>query len=254
MIPPGTVEKWAYDFVTSTELAHKLRPPVPPEEWSGEGVTLDAPGRPPELVQREERKKTPKNLRDVKNRAAVLHTFLHHELQAAELMAWAILRFPQTPLAFRRGLLGICRDELRHLNLYAEHLESLGFPYGSFEVKDWFWQRVPCDSPAQFVARLSVGFEGGNLDHGARFTDLFAQAGDAKAAQIQALITEEEIAHAAFGLHWLEQFAGGADFETWRALLPAPITPLMTKWHSLNLEARRRAGFSDEFLRALEAW
>lgn len=215
---------------------------------------MTAPGRPPELVPRDERRKTPKDLRDPAKRAYVLHTFLHHELQAAELMAWAILKFPSTPSAFRRGLLGIAQDELRHLNLYAAHLETLGHPYGSFEVNDWFWKRVPCATPVEFVARMGIGFEGGNLDHGARFTRVFADAGDARAAEIQAQIVEEEIAHAAFGLHWFREFTGGVDFEQWRALLPAPLSPSMTKGHVLNHEARRRAGFGDEFLAALEKW
>lgn len=250
----GTVERWAWDFVTATELSRKLRPPPPPIEWSGEGATLSAPGRPPEMVQRTEKRKTPKDLTNVAKRAEVLHTFLHHELQAAELMAWAILAFPSTPLAFRRGLLGICRDELRHLGLYAAHLETLGHPFGTFEINDWFWMRVPCATPEAFVARLAIGFEGGNLDHGARFTDAFAAAGDARAAEIQALITEEEIAHAAFGLHWFREFTGGVDFEKWREMLPLPLSPMLTRGAKLNVEARLRAGYTPEFLAALEKW
>ena len=249
-----TVEKWALEFIGATTLRGKLHPPPPPAEWSGEGADVRAPGRPPELVQRTSRKKTPRDLRDVAKRADVLHTFLHHELQAAELMAWAIVTFPTTPLSFRRGLLGIAQDELRHLNLYAAHLETLGYPYGSFEVKDWFWARVPCATPTEFVALMAIGFEGGNLDHGARFTQAFADAGDARAAEIQAQITDEEISHAAFGLHWFREFTGGVDFEAWRALLPAPVTPAMTKGAVLNLDARRRAGFPPEFLAALEKW
>ncbi|HEU4411119.1 MAG TPA: hypothetical protein VFS43_38055, partial [Polyangiaceae bacterium] len=50
--PPGTVERWAYDFVTSTDLAHKLAPPPPPEAWQPPGAParrLAAPGRPARL-------------------------------------------------------------------------------------------------------------------------------------------------------------------------------------------------------------
>ena len=55
----------------------------------------------------------PEAIRVPKRRAELLHTFLHHELQAAELMCWAILAFPETPEAFRLGLLGVARDEIR---------------------------------------------------------------------------------------------------------------------------------------------
>ena len=255
----GTVERWAWDFITSTVLETKLAPAEPPSKWNSPPArwVLEKPGRPPELAQRTERKKAakPGALKDPTKRAEVLHTFLHHELQAAELMAWAILAFPETPEAFRRGLLGICRDELRHMQLYREHLETLGHPFGTMPIKDWFWERVPgaAITPQQFVARLGVGFEGGNLDHGARFTEYFAAAGDARAAEIQALITEEEIAHAAFALHWFRIFTGGIDFEIWRAMLPSPVTPSMTRGNPINFEARRRAGYPEAFLEALSS-
>jgi uncharacterized ferritin-like protein (DUF455 family) len=258
--PEGTIERWAWDFVGSTTLQTKLAPPPPPSSWAAPSRRwlLTQPGRPAELQQRTERKKAakPGALKDPTKRAEVLHTFLHHELQAAELMAWAILAFPETPEAFRRGLLGICRDELRHMAMYRAHLETLGHPFGSMPIKDWFWERVPGESVTakHFVARMGVGFEGGNLDHGARFTGYFAAAGDEKAAAIQGQITEEEIAHTAFALHWLRAFDGELDFERWRVLLPERITPSMTRGSPLNLEARRRAGFSEAFLQSLEKW
>src|SRR4051812_19541664 len=182
----GSVERWAWDFIRSTTLSDKLAPPPPPTTWSNPAVPylLASPGRPAELLPRERKKKTPK-VHLPERRAEVLHTFLHHELQAAELMAWAILAFPSTPPEFRRGLLSLCRDEIRHLQLYAEHLETLGHPFGSFPINDWFWRRVPVENPtpAHFVARLGIAFEGANLDHGARYTAAFAAAGDARAAE-----------------------------------------------------------------------
>lgn len=244
--------------MTSTSLAHKLAPPAPPASWNerAQRVVIEEPGRPFELEVLEKSRKSPRSLVHPHKRAELMHTFLHHELQAAELMAWAICAFPDTPLAFRKGLLGICRDELRHLGLYSAHLEVLGKPFGSFPVNDWFWKRVPGPdvTPTQFVARLGIGFEGGNLDHGARFTALFAEAGDPRAAEIQAQITAEEEAHAAFAIHWFREFTGGLDFETWRAALPAPLSPMMTRGHVMSVEARKRAGFPTEFLEQLATW
>jgi uncharacterized ferritin-like protein (DUF455 family) len=257
---PGTVERWAWDLVSTTDLSAKLHPPEPPQVWSWapQRWAPSVPGRPPQLVQREGRKKAvrPGSLKHLAKRADVIHTFLHHELQAAELLAWAILAFPEAPVAFRRGLLAICKDELRHVGLYEQHLQTLGVPFGTLSVNDWFWRRVPVENctATQFVARLGVGFEGGNLDHGARFTAHFQDAGDARAAQIQAQIVEEEVAHAAFGLHWFQSFTGGCDFDTWRAMLPLPIGPSMTRGKPINREARARAGYSEAFLNSLEAW
>jgi len=53
----------------------------------------------------------------------------HHELQAAELMCCALLAFSDVELEFSRGLLGVCLDEIRHMNLFREHISlSLGLP------------------------------------------------------------------------------------------------------------------------------
>ncbi len=253
----GTVERWAYDFVSTTNLAEKLDPVAPPLLWENrtQALVLLKPGRPAELVAREHKKKTPKVVLP-ERRAQVLHTFLHHELQAAELMAWAILAYPETPTAFRKGLLGICRDEIRHLQMYRDHLTTLGHPYGCFSINDWFWKRVPAENPtpAHFVARLGIAFEGANLDHGARYVAAFAAAGDERAAEIQAQIVAEEVPHTAFGLHWFKIFTGEDAFDRWRTYLPKPISPAMARGLPMNLEARRKAGFSSEFLEALVAW
>ena len=81
-------------------------------------------------------------------------------IQAAELMAWAILAYPDTPLAFRDGLLKIALDEVRHMRLYRAHIERLGYRVGDFAVRDWFWMRVPtCPDPASFVAVMGLGLE-----------------------------------------------------------------------------------------------
>jgi hypothetical protein len=50
--PPGTVERWAFDYIVSRGLAHKLAPPPPPDafERGAPPRRLVAPGRPPELT------------------------------------------------------------------------------------------------------------------------------------------------------------------------------------------------------------
>ena len=106
---------------------------------------LSSPGRPAELTVASGSGKTPRTgaLRSPERRAQLLHTFLHHELQAAELMCWALLAFAATPRAFRRGLLAICGADIRHMGMYRAYLVELGFDFGSFPVRDWFWERVP---------------------------------------------------------------------------------------------------------------
>jgi uncharacterized ferritin-like protein (DUF455 family) len=199
----------------------------------------------------------PEAIRAPERRAALLHTFLHHELQAAELMCWAILAFPDTPDAFRLGLLGVARDEIRHLALYEEHLASLGFAYGAFPVRDWFWERIPqAADPVAFVAALGVGLEGANLDHTARFAERFRAVGDEAGAALQERIGAEEVAHVRFALRWFARFTGAdpVPFDGWADRLPPPLSPLLMRGAPLNEAARREAGFSAGFVEALARW
>jgi uncharacterized ferritin-like protein (DUF455 family) len=255
--PDGTVERWAWDYVLADSLAAKLSPPPLPEAWEAEIAPvrrLEAPGRPTELRVVSKAGKT-RGLAAPSGRARALHTFFHHELQAAELMAWAVLAFPETPRAFRAGLARIALDEIRHMHLYAKQIARLGFGIGQFTVRDWFWERVPrCADAVSFVATMGLGVESANLEHTASFAARFREAGDEEGARIQELIGREEIAHVRFGTHWFEVFRSALEFEAWRLALPAPLSPMLMRGKPLHREARRSAGQTEEFLDELEAW
>lgn len=213
-------------------------------------------GAPLTVVTRAEKLAThPEALASAKKRAAVLHAFAHHELQAAELFCWAILAFSDAPAAFRVGLAKIARDEARHFDLYLSRVEALGAKWGEFSVRDWFWQRLPdCERPAQFVATMGLGFEGANLDHGQRFESLFERAGDAESAALVRLVSDEERSHVAFAKHWFEQFTGGCDPVTWRENLVAPLSPLVMRGPTIDREARREARMPEALIDAIERY
>lgn len=256
--PPeaGTRERWAWDYVRATSLATKLAPEPPPSSWEHDAPVrrIDVPGRPQELRVTERAEKT-RGLRAPSGRARALHTFLHHELQAAELMAWAILAFADAPVEFREGLLRIALDEIRHMAMYTEQIERLGHRIGDFPVRDWFWTRVPtCREPASFVAVMGLGLESANLEHTATFAARFRDAGDEEGARVQEIVGLEEIAHVRFGVRWFERLTGGLDFAAWTRALPPPLTPLLMRGRPLSRDARSRAGQSESFLDALEAW
>jgi len=256
-----TVERWCWELVTGTELERKLAPRDPPRSASWEEAPptrrVRSPGRPPELARIERAARTPRPaaLESPQARAHLVHTFLHHELQAAELFAWAILAFPATPREFRAGCLRLCLEELGHLDLYRAHLPRLGFAVGAFPVRDWFWERVGGVPDAlAFVALLGLGLEGANLEHSARFAAQFRAAGDETGARILERIEHDEIAHVAFARRWFEHWTGAPlEYERWRATLPAPLTPAVLRGQPLNRPARMRAGFDEAFLARLEA-
>lgn len=271
--PPreGTLERWAFDYVVSTSLATKLAPPPPPTRAEAlRALAHDhsdtrgaiaarplAPGRPPELrvVSRVKLPRGAGAAREPRARAHLFHTFHHHELQAAELMAAAIAAFPETPWAFKMGLLRVFHDELRHMALYREHLARLGFSVGEFPVRDWFWEKLGgVPTPLAFVAALSVGFEGGNLDHCERFAAELDVARDAVGAAIVRRVGEEEIMHVRFGLAWFARLSGRplVELGQLRAALPPPLTPSVMRGPQLNRPARLRAGYTESVLDELE--
>lgn len=260
-LAPDTLEAWAHEYVCTTDINHKLRPPALPDMWQPEPppLRLTAPGRPAELLRTTGRLRPPRSLESPRARAKLLHTFFHHELQAAELMCWALLAFPDTDAAFRRGLLKICLDEVRHMNLYRTHIEHLGFQLGDFPIRDWFWQRVPhCERPVQFVAMMGMGLEAANLEHAADFSQRFVAVGDSEGARIQERVAAEEIPHVKFGVKWFQRWqeASGqpATFDSWCRELPEPLSPLMMRGTPLNRAAREKAGMDPLFLAELESW
>src|SRR5687767_3470708 len=95
------LREFAGRVLLSDSLDEKLAPPAEPLTDDRPGpaiVTPDAPGRPPGLrmAGRGDRVELPpeRDLHRDEPRAVLLHLFANHELLATELMALAILRFP----------------------------------------------------------------------------------------------------------------------------------------------------------------
>lgn len=141
------------------------------------------------------------------------------------------------------------------MQMYREHIESLSHALGDFDVRDWFWERIPnAASAAEFVAAMGIGLEGGNLDHTLRYAEAFREAGDERGALLQEKVGEEEIPHVRFAFHWFETFGGSPTFGEWMRHLPDPMSPMTMRGDPANETARERAGFSHEFMKDLFAW
>ena len=267
------VEDWARRLIETEDLDAKLDLGPPPRRWAAAGSWTLAPpcgpGRPDGVARLAT---TPRSMRRGRlripvGRAELLHRFLHHELQAAELMAWTLLAFPDADMAFRRGLLGVLLDELRHARGYREllceqHLCEIGrgARYGDFPIRDWFWERaLLCRTPLQFVALMGIGLEGANLDHTQRFASAFRSVGAPQVALFLEQVGREEEAHVRFARRWfcawtgIEATGDGADeFERWCAELVPPLGPGMFRGRPLDRPARLRAGQPPAFLDRLD--
>jgi len=254
----------ALRVVTSTRLEDKITPaPDGPEALTdrepGEPLRVMTPGRPPNLQivpGREVKVPSIDGMADRPQRARIVHAFANHELQAAELFAWALLAFPDAPPEFRRGLAGILDDEQRHTRMYIARSEALGLPFGEEPVSGYFWGKVEhIDSPAAFVCAMSLTFENANLDHTVDYAAAARNAGDAKLASVIDRIHDDEVEHVRFGWTWLGRFKPEHQsmWEAFRANLTWPLRPLKAKGARFYPEGRVAAGLDPEFIRLLEA-
>jgi len=255
-----TARAYAEQIVRGERLADKLVPP--PADLQLEDtlppLRIDAPGRPAELpIVPVKRGIVPPvvGMRDPAQRARILHALANHELQAIELFAWAVLAVPDAPLAFRRGLVAILADEQRHFALYAERMAALSTRFGDHPVTGHFWNKLDhLTGPLEFVCAMGLTFENANLDFANDYATAARACGDTQTAAALDQVHTDEIAHVHFAWTWLRRLAPDTDpWEAYLAHTRHPIGPRRARGPSFDTEARRRAGFSDEFIAKLAA-
>ncbi|MCE9583940.1 MAG: ferritin-like domain-containing protein [Planctomycetes bacterium] len=254
---------FALRVLLTDSLAEKLAPPAEPitDDHPGAAIhTPDSPGRPASLrmARRGLRARLPpeNELHRDEPRAVLLHFFANHELLATELMALAILRFPEAPPAFRRALLQTLLEEQVHTRLYMDLMARGGLALGDLPVNGYFWRQVSgMESPVDYVSRLSLTFEQANLDYSHHFAGVFGRMGDTHTAALMQRIYEDEIGHVGRGLHWLRKWKmpGESDFAAWQKVLHLPLSPAQARGRvPFNAEGRRRAGLDDSFIASVE--
>lgn len=257
---------FAEQVLFATTLEEKLRCPESiTDEQPGSALNVPAlPGRPADLIFKPAGASVGasdfpslQRLEQASERGRLLHFFANHELLATELMALVLLRFPDAPAAFRRGVLQTLRDEQEHTRLYLARMGECGIRFGELPVSGYFWRSVaPMESPLDFVAGLSLTFEQANLDYARHFSRSLATVGDAESAALLDRIYRDEIGHVAHGLKWFRRWKqpGTSDWEAYCRQLKFPLSPQRAKGVSLNLEGRRAAGLDAAFIAELDVY
>ena len=254
----------ARDFATrlleATTVAGKLAPPPDDLDLADAGppVLVRAPARPPELGIAAGRKVSVPpvaGMRDPAQRARILHALANHELQAAELFAWALLAFPDAPRPFRAGLLGILRDEQRHCARYLERLAAHGVRFGDCPVTGHFWGKLEqMGTPLEFVCAMGLTFENANLDFAREYAEAARAAGDLETARVLEEVHDDEIGHVRFAATWAAKLAPGRDvWDVYAETVAFPLGAARARGASFDADARRRAGLGERFIAALAA-
>ena len=228
----------------------------------GAGIkTPSAPGRPPGLGLDEWHHRAKLRFRDVrhfhseKERGLVLHFFANHELLALELMALALLKFPQAPEKFRRGLVQTLKDEQEHVRLYQQRMQEIGVEFGQIPVGDFFWKAIgPMETPMDFVTGLSLTLEQANLDYARHYAQVYRQLDDPETAAILERIYRDEIGHVKRGLTWFRRWQETelSEWEAYRQTLRFPLGPARAKGIGFNRAGRLKAGLSADYIDELE--
>jgi len=258
------LREFAESVLFGTTLAEKLRCPdeITDETPGSAIVTPTGPGRPQQLQFKPHatgKSEFPglHRLEQSSERGKLLHFFGNHELLATELMALVLLKFPDAPAAFRKGVLQTLKDEQEHTRLYMERMQACGIGFGELPVSGYFWRCVsPMENPIDYVAGLCLTFEQANLDFARHFAKGFGQVGDAETARLLEKIYRDEIGHVAYGLKWFRRWKNPSesDWEAFCRTLKFPLSPQRAKGFSLNVEGRRAAGFDLHFIAEINVY
>ncbi len=217
------------------------------------------PGRParPELI--EPAKVPQRSVHTPEGRAALVHAICHIEFNAINLALDAIWRFSDMPDAYYLDWLRVAKEEAYHFNMLHEHLQiSLNRRYGDFPAHDGLWSM--CEKTSDDVtARMALvprTLEARGLDATPLIQTKLRTAGTADAlavCDILDIILRDEIGHVAIGNHWYRWLCKRQNLEPvahYRVLAKRYKAPRLRG--PFNLPARKRAGFSEPELAALD--
>jgi uncharacterized ferritin-like protein (DUF455 family) len=191
-------------------------------------------------------------------RGKLLHFFANHELLAIETMAYTLLKFPDAPLEFKKGVMKTIQDEQRHMSLYLDRMHEYGVDLGGVSLNLYFWNILKTmRTPLDFVTRMSLTFEQANLDFALEYAKLFEEEiADEKTAKLLRVVHDDEVKHVAHGLKWFNEWRepNETEFDSYQKLLPFPLTPRRGKGGSrfFAAQSRKDAGFSEDYVLSMK--
>jgi uncharacterized ferritin-like protein (DUF455 family) len=232
--------------------------------WSAGACALDEgaalvphatiPGRParPELVPPLQVGR--RSMATVEGRAMLIHALAHIEFNAVNLALDALWRFPDMPSEYYVDWLRVSAEEATHFAMLSAHLQTLGYQYGDFPAHDSLWEMVG-KTTEDVLARMALvprTLEARGLDAIPPLRAKLAQAGDLEAARILDIILRDEIGHVEIGNRWYGHLCQQRGLEprvTYAELAVRYKAPTLRG--PFNVEARLKAGFTEDEVRAL---
>ena len=219
-------------------------------------LPVDDPGRParPELVAHTAVPRRKPGAPE--GRAALLHAIAHIEFNAINLALDCVYRFRGLPAGYYAGWLQVAEEEAYHFGLVTERLKEAGFRYGDFPAHRGLWDMAvkTANDPLARMALVPRVLEARGLDATPPIVASLRRLGDEATISVLDIILRDEIGHVALGDRWFRHFCSERALEpeaTYLALMAEFDAPWPPK--PLNVDARRRAGFSAGEIARLEA-
>lgn len=187
--------------------------------------------------------------------ATLIHAIAHIEFNAINLGWDAVARFPNLPKQFYDDWARVAFEESQHFTLLRDHLQSLGYDYGSFPAHKGLWEMAQKThhDPLTRMALVPRVLEARGLDVTPKMMEKLRQSGDIKAVDILEIILREEIGHVTIGTHWFNYLCDQRELDslaTFKDLLDNYFDgELRGPFHT---EARKKAGFTDAEMAMLE--
>jgi uncharacterized ferritin-like protein (DUF455 family) len=254
------IRDWCIRILSADTLEEKLLAPgILSDEMPGPALYWDMPSRPSNMMfkrrSREEKLPPFQEHGDPDKRAACLHRFAGHELLAVEIMAYALLAFPDAPKHFRRGLAATLKEEQEHVRLYCQRLSLLGVNLGDMPLYKHFWNHTPfIRSPLQYISLMSLTFEQANLDFAPLYLKSFSHYGDTLSAALMQRIVDDEIGHVSFGMHWLKKMTPKEEspWDSWRNNVPDTVSIKRARGFLVFEENRKKAGIPEDWIERIK--
>jgi uncharacterized ferritin-like protein (DUF455 family) len=188
-------------------------------------------------------------------RAALLHAIAHIEFNAINLALDAAYRFRGLPAEYYLDWLRIANDEVRHFKLLEMRLADYGMQYGDLAAHRGLWDMAEktAHSLLDRMALIPRYMEARGLDVTPAMIMKLESVEDSESVAILKVILEEEVSHVEAGSRWFSYLCNDLNQDP-----EATYFEIIAKYMSgsapgsLNIELRKRAGFSESELNQLQ--
>lgn len=196
-----------------------------------------------------------KNLAMKEGQTILLHAVAHIEYSAIDLALDACYRFQDMPKEFYNDWMEVADDEIRHYLMINELLETYGVKYGDIDVHQVLFDA--CMKTQDLIPRMALiprYMEANGLDANAMMINKLKKIQNTQdIVKLLEVILEEEVDHVKKGDRWYKYACSKKeDFSCDYFQIVDSVYPnsFRTNKH-INVEARKKAGFSDQEINIL---